>query len=500
MTDSFPSQIHSDDRRIAVVSGTRWTSFGEVVSQILRVVTYVLLARLLAPRDFGLLAMALVITNFIDVIRDLGTRSAIIQKRDVSRELASSIFILNIGIAVVVTAVLVAIAPLVGELFETPDVIPVLRVMCIAIGIGALGLVQQGLLYRAMQFSAIAVALISGAVSQAIVALTMGALGFGVWALVAGIISGAFVTTLLLWIASGWRPFVHFAWSDIRGVASFSLNVTGVRVLNFFVNDVDKFVVGRALGAAALGIYSMGWRIVSQILTVTGRVLQQVLFPTLSAIQDDNEKVRRDFLRTMSVVALVFFPIMVGIATVADVFVRVVLGADWIPAIPLMTILALLGPIQISVWGASILFQAKGRADWMLRWRIVSGLAIVAAYFVGVRWGLNGVVLAFAAVVVALAYPSLAIPFRLIRLRFREFAMQMAPYILACAAMGSVVLMLQRALDWFGWGDPGVLLSSIVLGAAVYGVFIWWYRPASWSDLMTLIRPGSSTLEISGGA
>lgn len=487
VTDPFPTRRESTGRASAVVAGTRWMTVGEMATQILRMVTYVWLARILEPRHFGVLAMALVITNFVDVIKDLGTRSAVIQKKDVSQGFASSIFVVNVIVAAFVIGVIVAIAPLVGNLFGTPDVIPVLRVMSLAIGIAALGLVQQGLLYRAMRFRALALAQITGAVIQGIVALSMGALGFGVWALVAGIIASALSTTSIIWTASRWRPHLHIRWNDIREVASFSLNLSGARVLTFLVNDADKFIIGRALGAAALGLYSLGWRIVSQILTATGNVLQQILFPALSAIQDDNARIRRDFLRMMSAVALVFFPLTIGLAVVAGPFVRAVLGVDWVPAIPLITILALIAPIQVLIWGAGILFQVKGRTDWMLRWRIVSGLTIVGAYILGLRWGLIGVTASFAFAVVVLSYPAMAIPFRLIDLDLPRFLQEMVPYAVASGVMAVLVAIAQRLVDSLGGGDMAMFISSVAVGVAVYGSFVWWYRPDSWHDALVLL-------------
>lgn len=481
-----PAQLEGG-RGARVFGGTRWLSGSQVLVQLLRIGVYLVLARLLDPSAFGLLAMALVVTNFLDVFRDLGTRSAIIQRRDVPGPFASSMFFFNAGLGALLTVAVVAVAPAVAAAYGDPDVAPVLQVMGLAIVIASVGLVQQGLLYRTMAYRRVAAVQIGSALAQAVTSLTLAVLGFGVWALVAGVVANAAGTTLAAWAGSPWRPNLHFRWADVRSVWGFSLNLSASQLFSFLVGNFDKAILGRALGAAPLGVYTLAQRIVLYPIRSMVQVLQEVLFPALSRIQDDDEAIGRGYLRACAGIALVTFPMTVGLAVVAGPFVEVVLGPGWGQAAPIIAVLGPIGALQSLNYTVSILYQVKGRTDWLLRWGVGSGLLILLAYVVALPWGILGVVYAYAGMILVLTYPAFAIPFRLIGLPFRRLARTLWPTTVGTAVMAAGVLGWRYALEARDVTPLGVLASSVAVGVALYALFVWRVRPPAFDDLLHIV-------------
>lgn len=471
-------------RSRAVVSGARWLSISQLSVQATRLVVSIVLARLLDPSAFGLLALAMIVTQFLDMFMDLGTGTAIIQQKHLSRRLASSIFFLNCLLGVVLAAAMLMFAPAFAAVFGTPEAVPVLRVMSLAVLISSLGLVQNAMLRRNLKFAQVAFATFASAAANGLVAIPLAATGAGVWSLVAGTISGVLVFALVVWSLSRWYPALHFSLTDLRQVASFSGNISLFNLIGFGMNHADKLIIGRYLGASALGVYAMGDRAFMYPLRTITRVIQEVLFPAFSRVQDDNESIRRGYVRACSVIALVVLPAMLGLAVVSGPFVRVVLGTQWVEAIPLVAMLAPAGAVQAISRTGGILYRAKGRADLLFRWGLVAGVITIAGYFVGLRWGLVGVAAAYAIVTVLLAGPYLLIPFQLVELRFASFLRALWPYALSSLIMVVAVLSLRLTLEGRGVDEALVLVASVGTGIGVYGLMLYWWRPPAIFDLV----------------
>lgn len=466
-----------------VVAGARWMSAGQASVQITRTIVSVVLARLLVPDAFGLLALAVIVTQFIDLFMDLGTSAAVIQRRNLTRQMASSIFVLNGAVGALLAVAMIVLAPAIADLYDTPDIVPVIRVMSIAVVISSLALVQQAMLRRHMRFAAIALANLATALTNGLVAIPLAAAGAGVWALVAGVICGAAAAAFVVWRSSRWVPILHFSAADLREVASFSGNLSLFNLIGFAIANADKLIVGRFLGAGALGVYALADRTLMYPVRTVTRVIQEVLFPALSRVQDDNASIRRGYLRACSVIALVAFPAMFGLAAVSGPFVRVVLGERWADAIPLVTVLAPAGAVQAMSHTGGILYRAKGRTDLLFRWGLVAGSVIVGSYVIGLRWGLTGVGVAYGTALVVLAAPALIIPFRLVDLRFTTFLRTLIPYAVSSLVMVILVVTARVALERNGTAEVIVLASSIAVGASVYTVMMLLFRPPALGDL-----------------
>jgi O-antigen/teichoic acid export membrane protein len=402
------------------VSGVKWSAVSRFSQLGLQFLTTAVLARLLTPDDFGLVGMATVVIGFVDIFKDLGTSAAVIQRKNLSEELLSSIFWVNVAFGVIATTVLFALSPLGAAFYHEQRVTPILKVLSIAFFISGLSILQQAILERNLQFDKLAKLEIIGTLLGSIVGIGSALLGYGVWSLVYQSLTVTVVTTLLLWTFSGWRPKMIFHWDTVKSVSSYSLNLTGFNISNYFIRNGDYLLIGRFIGAEALGYYTLAYNLMLFPLQNISAVLGRVMFPAFSQIQDDDERFRSAYLRVAASIALVTFPMLVGLWAVAGPFVLTVFGSQWSPVILLIMILAPVGLSQSIGTTVGTIYQTKGRTDWMFRWGLASGSFRIIAFVIGIRWGVVGVAAAYSLSYLFLLYPGLAIPFRLIDLKIRD--------------------------------------------------------------------------------
>jgi len=473
--------------RLRVFSGVRWTAGGQLATQFIGFGVNVVLARLLMPADFGLLAMSLVGVELLDIFKTMGTRTAVIREKEVSNELLSSIFFLNCFLGLFLTGFVAIGAPLLGWLYGDPRVSEILRVLSVMFIISSLGVVPGALLHRDMRFNRLAAVAWADALTNGFVVIVLAFRGWGVWALVAAVIARSVSSVVLFWVFSGWRPWFYFRWSEIRKVHRFGLYLTGQQVFNLLIRNAHNLIIGRFLGPTPLGYYSMAFRLYRFPVQAISGVIRTVLFPALSRVQDDNLKIRTAYLRACGAISLVALPLMGGMWALATPFVYVVFGSKWVPMIPLLIILAPVGFLNSILATVGVLYTVKGRTDWLFYWEIVLGTAIVLSCFLGLPWGILGVATGFAITTILLAYPSFAIPFHLIDLRLPELFSALRSYMVATAIMVPIVLTSRLILERYGLDHIPVLLASAGLGGVVYVTLIFLTKPPAAEDFQRLL-------------
>ena len=401
-------------------SGVKWSTVSQVSRQGTMLLTTIILARLLTPSDFGLVGMAMVVIGFIEMFKDLGTSAAIIQKKEIPESLLSSIFWVNAGFGILSMAVLFFGAPLGGLFFHEHLVIPILRVLSFGFFISCISILQKAILERSLAFHTLAKIEITAVACGSVTGVGLALLGARVWSLVFQSLTTVLVTTILLWLSSPWKPKWVFYWQEVRSISSYSLNLVGFKIFNYFARNMDYLLIGRYLGALELGYYTLAYRILLFPLQNISGVVVRVMFPVYSSIQDDNLRFSRAYLKVAATIALITLPMMMGVFALARPFVLSVFGEQWRPVILLIMILAPIGMIQSVGTTVGAIYLAKGRTDWMFRWGIVAGLFLMIAFVIGLHWSIMGVAAAYAIASLILFYPSFAIPFTLIDLQFKH--------------------------------------------------------------------------------
>jgi PST family polysaccharide transporter len=477
--------------RKAAISGVKWSAVSHFGRRGLSLLTTIVLARLLAPSDFGLVAMAMVVIGFIELFQDLGTATAAIQRKAPSQALLASLFWLNAAFGLAATLVLYFVSPLAGALYREPQVIPIMRALSLSFLLSGFSNLQKSLLERNLEFDKLARVEIGTSLFATLIGVTAAYLGHGAWSLVYQMLAGNLLMTLLFWGASSWRPSWRFDWSEIRSVMAFSLNLTGSNIINYFARNADKLLIGRFLGSQDLGYYDLAYRLMLYPLQGISAVIRRVMFPLYSRMQDDVAQFSRAYLKVASAIAMISFPLMLGLAALASPFVLTLFGAAWSPVIPLLLILAPLGALQSITTTVGDIYMSTGRTDWGLWWTIGAGSLTVMSFVVGLPWGILGVTVSYAIVFVLLAYPGFAIAFRLVGLRVRDLGGALWPSAACSAVMYAVVA--GTAYWWLPQGTSGwlELLLLVVLGVAVY-------LACSWSMNRTLLLEMASILRGKG--
>jgi O-antigen/teichoic acid export membrane protein len=453
-------------------SGIKWSSVSQIGRQIMQFVTAAILARLLSPSDFGLVGMATIVIGFVDLFKDLGTSAAVIQRKNISDELLYSIFWINLAFGLLGMIVLLMLSPVVASFYHEPRVTSILRILSLNFFISSISILQKAILERNLAFNILAKVEISAVLSGSVVGIGAAILGFGVWSLIYQTLAVVVVTTVLLWAATRWKPKMIFAWNEVKEVSSYSLNLTGFTVLNYFSRNGDYLLIGKFLGTQELGYYTLAYRLMLYPLQNISAVIGRVMFPVLSQIQDDNEKLRIVYLKVTSTIALITFPMMFALGPVAESFVLTLFGSQWKPVILLLMILAPVGMVQAIGTTVGAIYQAKGRTDWVLRWGIVSSILVMSSFVIGLQWGIVGVASAYAIATFILAYPSFAIPFRLIDLRMSDFATVLWRPFVASLFMLGVLLGLKFLLP-FKLASSWTLGILVLTGCLVYLLVSW---------------------------
>jgi len=470
----------------ASISGVKWSSISQVSRQIMQLVTTAVLARLLSPSDFGLVGMATIVIGFVGIFSDLGTSSAIIQRKNISDSLLNSLFWINVVFGLLAMVILLVVAPLVANFYQEPRVTLVLRVLSLTFLMSGISILQKAILERNLAFNTSAKIEISAVVAGSLLGISTAVMGWGVWSLVTQSLAVVSLTTILLWTVSKWQPKLAFSWEEVQEVSNYSLNLTAFSIFNYFARNADYILIGRFLGSQDLGYYTLAYRLMLYPLQNVSAVIGRVMFPALSKLQDDNARFSFAYLKVSSTIALISFPLMVSLWALAKPFVLTFFGQQWQPVILLLMILAPVGMSQSIMTTVGIIYQVKGRTDWLFRWGIGAGMLIIIAFVIGLQWGIVGVAAAYAIASFCLTYPCFAIPFRLIHLPVRDLgAVLWRPLVASLIMLGLLLVVgfLLPANLASGW----VLGISVPIGCITYLLASWWLNRKQIQQLFDLV-------------
>jgi O-antigen/teichoic acid export membrane protein len=445
--------------------GLRWKLASQGYSQITRIGVAILLARALTPHDYGEIGMAAVFVTLVLIFSDLAFGTALVQRPEITEEHRSTIFWLTTAVGLALTVGGYVAAPVIAGFYGEPEVANIFRVLALTFVITALGATHSALLTRAMDFRGLELRQI-GAVSAGAVAAIVGvAAGWGLWAVVAQQLAVAVASTLLLWACTGWYPRCRFSRSALAEMAGFSANVFGTRLLFYADRYVVYLLIGRFIGASALGLYAVAYNLMLVPLERIAGPLQQVFYPAVARLQRQPERMARAWVRATRLIASITTPAMIGVMVTAPDLVRVVLGTRWDGAVPVVQILAWVGLHQSFARLNSSVLQAADRTELMLRYAIVTVIADVVAFGVGAHWGIIGIAVAYAIATTLIAPLYFQLAAASVGLTVIGFLREMLPVLQASALTGLVALGTREALLAGGAGPAARL---VVVAAPVF--------------------------------
>lgn len=453
------------------VKGGIWLTSINVSDRVLQLVMYAVLARLLAPSDFGLLGFAMLGLAAMKQVSNLGLDTALIQRReeDVDGYLGT-VWTMKVFRGLLMVAVAYVTAPYLAAFFDEPRTVDIFRV--IALSPLLVGLRNPAMMYlqKKMEFHREFVYQLSGTITQVVVGVSLAVILENVWALVFARLIGDATRTVVSYLLDSRRPLFEFDMPKAREMFGYGRWITGYGIFAFLFTQGDDAVVGWALGAAALGYYQLAYRFARAPSTEVTSVISSVMLPTYSKLQDDIAALRRTYFDVLKLVTLISAPMAVGIVVVAEPFVRAFLGEQWLPAVPAFQVLAIWGFV-LSVGAASgPLLKAIGRPDYVTKVMIMKTVALAVVILPAVQtFGVTGA--AGAVLVSALFTSEITINYLVLREvegSIRRFAVTTGVPVVVSAVMGIAVLAVQTVI-------PGQIslvrfAASVLTGVATYGL------------------------------
>lgn len=438
-----------------------------------KLVTFVstmVLARLLAPEAFGLVAMALLAINVFDRLKDLGVGSALVQSPESFRRIAPTGATLTAGTSVGLGVLCVVFAPQFADLLGDGRLTPIVRALALSLVVSGLSVLPDSALRRRLRFRERTVPELGGTVVKAVVSIGLALLGVGVWSLVWGQVAASVLTTIVYWVLFlRTRPGRVLGWSTATagGLLRYGTSISGIALLALVLDNIDYFVVGRRLGATELGYYTMAFRLPELLVVNVCVVIGQVLFSSFSRLQEDQSSLRRQYLEAAGVVAMITVPLGFGLAAAAPAVINVVLGAQFAPAIPLLECLGVSAACYSLSFHVGEVYKATGRTGLML-WLSVARLAC----FAPVLWIAGGhstfaVAAAFMALQILFAVVRLTLAHHVLRLGVRAQLYAMAAPLIAGGVMAAGVI----ATGWLLGSSSSSLVHLAVqvpVGIVVY--------------------------------
>ena len=464
------------------LSNVRWVGVGQIGRLTLQFLSISFLSRLLSTQDFGLMAMATIVSNLGFLFRDLGTAAALIQKSDLTDDLVDTVFCLNVAFGVVVGLFTAISAPVTAHFFHASALLGVLLSLSLTFPITSTGAAQLALLERQHRFRTIARIEVSSAVAGLVTAIVCALKGFGVYSFVLQAIVIAVLSSLQIWLASSHRQRWRWNPNEFRGIFRFSGNLTVFSLVNYFSRNADSMLIGRFLGAESLGWYSVAYRILLFPLQNFTFVSSRALLPIYSRYQDDRAVLRRMYVRTLAMIGSITCPLMMGLWALRYPFVEVAFGAKWIPVAHILAWFAPMGFLQSLLSTAGLLLSSIGRTEIMRTLGIVNSATVVASFFIGLRFGLTGLVIAYFCATVLLTAASLQVTLARIGCSIFELVRQIWKQTLCAVAMAGLLVVLDKYLRT-RIPAIGILAILVLFGASFYGLSLFMFSRGSLVDL-----------------
>ncbi|MFY7740319.1 MAG: MOP flippase family protein [Flavobacterium sp.] len=374
-----------------VKHGLKWTFVDQILSQIIFLVFGIFLARILTPSMFGIVGMITIFSNFAILFVDLGFSAALIQKKEVSKAHFSSVFWLNLGIGLLMYFLFYISAPFISKFYNQPELIQLIRIICLSFIITSFSSVQANILIKELQFKKKVIINWVAMLIGYLVAFIMAYRGYGVWSLVMMTLTTSFINTILYWIISKWIPLFIFEWKKIKELSNYGLNFFGDASVNYWSRNFDNFIIAKVLGSNDLGIYSRAYSLMLLPLKNITTIVTKVMFPAFSQKQDDIQLLKKYYLNIIQYIALITFPLMIGLSLVSKEFVLLFFGNKWSTMIPILSILSGLGAIQSIVSLNGLIYNSLGKVNIAFKVSIFSNIVLIIAFTIGVNYGIIGV-------------------------------------------------------------------------------------------------------------
>ncbi len=458
--------------RTLAVKSAAWYGATRLWGQLISWGVTILLARLLAPGDYGLYAIALSVLAMVELLQEFGLGTALIQRQDLTRAQVSGVFWVVASSSLLLTVITIGASGPISRIYGEPGLAWPLRVLCLTFLLNSLGTVPYSLLTKSINLRRRSLAEACGVTASALVALVLAYAGYGVAALVLGHLARAVVLNVGLAFFAGWAPTLSVDFRGMRSLLSFGVSVAGSNLISTFTTTVNTFMIARLLSSTAVGLFSMAQGLTEAPTRLSTAIINQISLPVFARLQHDRAALATYFLKISKYLTVVSLPVQIGLALVAPEFIPLVLSPKWQALTIPFQILCLESAVVLSTVTCSPLLMARGRGALLLNRAALWFVVVTGATFVGAWVSLVAVVIMRLVVVVPLRLTLVLPALAELDLSAAEYVRRLASPLGATGLMVAVVLLLQHALPFQRSPIEG-LAMDIMAGAASYIVALF---------------------------
>lgn len=455
--------------------GLKWTTFSSIAMVISQFTLGILLARLLSPKEFGLIAMVTVVISYASILINFGLGTVLVQRNIVSPSQFSSAFWLNLIISIVLFFIFLACAPLLAEFYDVTIVKRLTWWLAPIVLINAIGICHKAKLEREINLKPVALSELFSVLVGTITAIIMAFNGFGVWSLVAQALIKSVVYNVILVGSTRWWPSLVFRINDLKPLLSFSGGVLTNQLAEGAAGNVDRILVGKFAGSEDLGAFEKAKNLMILPTMMIGGILSKVILPSLSLIQKDLKKFGQSILEISALLGFLIFPVMSGLQIIAPELIPLLFGAQWTPMIQLFQIICWAGWFTVLniLLDNVVISSGNQRGLWNLT--LVEKPFMIVIFILGIFWGAKGVAVAYVLGAGLMFFYKLYIATKPLNIGFFTVLKTLVPAVTCTLAMYLFIIVFSNAVPltispWFR------IFYLVSLGIISYALLSWWFQ------------------------
>ncbi len=479
-----------------VTQGLKWVSAGQGLNYLIQFLLWAILARLLPPTSFGALSVAMVAANLVTVFNELGMSTAIVQRQELEPRHLNAAFLICIAIGFSFVAIAAVASPFIAAYFKNPTITSLVMILAGKYLVDSFGIIHEATLRRELSFRNLSIIDIWSNLVYSGVTLTLAVSGLGIVSVGWGYLASSLVRVSQLWAKSSFRPNFTFDKTGFKDLFHYGRNIMGYKFINYFTGNLDVVLVGKFLGTSALGFYSLALALANFPRVKLSQLVSNIAFPAFSRMQADFEQVRQGYLKIIRYMAVINFPLLVGLMLLAPQFVLLVYSSKWLPLVLPLRILCVYGICFALTTFIGTVFESVGRPDYSLKYCLISLGSVAIAIMSGVKQGLVGIAVALAVYAIAMNIIGHLMVKRVIQLPFRHYLKALVPATISSVIMAAgllVLIWLQHNLIplpnlWF-------VLQSLLAGILFYAGGLFLFSRQTFKEMQELSRELIKTRE-----
>jgi teichuronic acid exporter len=470
--------------RNQVVGGVAITAVTRYAGVAIQFVITAILARLLTPQDFGLIAIIMVFINFFNLLSQAGLGPAIVQKKDLSDEHLSTLFYTSIIIGVVFSILFILISPWLSAFYNDERLISLGYFLSLSIFFSTTRTIPEAILQKKLNFFKIGIIAISSSLISGVIGIYLAYSGYGVYALVYQNIISSIIHFFAAYFVCNLKLTVVFKKEAVKKVYSYSLNQLGFNFINYFSRNLDNFLIGKYLGSSALGYYDRAYKLMMFPIQYLTFIITPVLHPIFSRYQDNIHIIRNSYLKMLEVMVFISLPMISFLYVLGEDLIVMIFGKQWIVSVPVFKVLCFLSGLQILTSTTGSIFQSLGRTDTLFKTGIMSTASMVTGIVLGLRYGIIGVAVGYSIGYLAIFFPVFIILFKLLKGGFNIFVKNLFSASLIALVIGFILYLLSINIYLF----PSILRVAIItgVGLAVYLIIIRIFKKRLFFQIISL--------------